>query len=208
MDARTANQHRTGRLNAVELRVHRAAWCVLAAILALASCGHSRAAPTPTIEYRTPPPQHVGDRVAEIPNPPPCDCDGPGLPTETPTATPTPIPIATPAPETVAAQSVAQVGTVSPTSAQYDGRCGPYPDAVTRWWGEVTRYDWDWCTALWVIYRESGGQNVYNYEGSGACGVMQLLPCMFPDDGVANIEYGYWHKYVPSGWAPWAVMEQ
>ena len=90
----------------------------------------------------------------------------------------------------------------------YDGRCGPYPDAVARWWGEVTKYDWDPCTALYVIYRESGGQNVYNYEGSGACGVMQLLPCMYPDDGAANIRYGYEHKYVPSGWSPWAVMGQ
>lgn len=189
--------------------IHRVAALAAAAVLALASCGgvaahhQGRRATAAPIEYRTPPPAPAG---SVIPNPPPCDCDGPGPPTETPTATPTPIPIATAAPETVESQSVAQVGTVRPSSAPYDGRCGPYPDAVTRWWGEVTKYDWDWCTALYVIFAESGGLNVYNYQGSGACGVMQLLPCMYPDDGAANIEYGYWHKYVPAGWAPWAVM--
>lgn len=149
--------------------------------------------------------------VRDVPLPPACSA-GCEPPTQTPTATLTPIPIVTPAPETVASESVAQVGTAWPSS-QYAGQCGDYPETVTRWWGEVTRYPWDACTVLMIINRESTGQPaVSNYEGSGAAGLMQVMPSTWaeagcggsPFDGVANIACG-WRLYTIDGWRPWAV---
>lgn len=133
---------------------------------------------------------------------------------ETPTTAPTTVaaPGASPTPATTApapveaeAQTAAPVHPVMATSA-YQGQCPGYfsPD-VTRWWPLIIQYGWDPCTALWVIDRESGGLNVYNYEGSGACGVMQLLPCEYPEDAAMNIARGY-QKYVEAGgWRPWVV---
>lgn len=101
------------------------------------------------------------------------------------------------------AQSVEAIRPV-PAGGGYNGQCGGgYDGSVTQWWPVVTQYDWDPCTALMVIDTESGGRSVYNTQGSGACGVMQLLPCQYPNDGAANIAAGY-GKYVDAGgWSPW-----
>jgi soluble lytic murein transglycosylase-like protein len=119
------------------------------------------------------------------------------------TATPTQAPAET----QVEAESAAEVQPLAaPATGAYAGQCGwGYSTNVTRWWPVIIQYGWDACTALSVIDRESGGLNVYNYQGSGACGVMQLLPCEYPDDGASNIARGYQKYLAAGGWSPWVV---
>lgn len=196
----------------------RAAVLALAASAGMAGCGAGRAFhATPTIEYITP---TVATPTLVIPT-------ETQRPTLTPTSTPEFKPAIIAAPtiqvsgqslekltpvETVQAptgtvQAGSGNGVTSTRAAAYEGQCGwGYSTNVTRWWPVITQYPWDACTVVYIISRESGGLNVYNFEGSGACGVMQLLPCRYPYDGAANIAYGYYHKYLLAGWSPWAVM--
>ncbi len=136
----------------------------------------------------------------------------PPTPSPTPTTPPPaatvagpPAPVATAAPAAPAAEAQSE-GSIQPLSAGggYNGQCGgSYSSSVTQWWGVVSQYNWDPCTALSVIATESGGLNVYNAQGSGACGVMQLLPCQYPDDGASNIAAGYAKYVAAGGWSPW-----
>lgn len=201
-------------MTAVEVRVHRVGWCVLAAVLALGSCGGVRAQATPTIEYRTPVSQEATSAATATVT---ATVTATATPTVVATATPEAVPVL---PEPGGAGGATGQGddglslspvrpVVQPTAGAgltYAGQCGPYDATVTRWWPVIIQYPWDACSVLYIINRESGGLNVYNYEGSGACGVMQLLPCEYPDDGAMNIAAGY-QKYVAAGgWSPWEVI--
>ena len=77
-------------------------------------------------------------------------------------------------------------------------------------WRPLLRYTWPHSlvdTAVRVIRFESGGAAYrYNTAGSGAFGLMQLLP---RPAGVwsplSQLRYAYWRKYVPAGgWSPWS----
>ena len=77
-------------------------------------------------------------------------------------------------------------------------------------WTPLLRYTWPHYlvpTAVQVIRYESGGAPYrYNSAGSGAFGLMQLLP---RPAGVwsplSQLRYAYWRKYVPAGgWSPWS----
>lgn len=86
----------------------------------------------------------------------------------------------------------------------------PHGNAWERWRPLVK---WTWPanlvnTVISIIHWESSGQEfVYNHGGSGAYGLMQLLP---RPAGVTyaydQLVYAYWHKYVAAGysWSPWA----
>lgn len=86
----------------------------------------------------------------------------------------------------------------------------PHGNAWERWRPLVK---WTWPAALVntvisvIRYESSGQEFVYNHGGSGAYGLMQLLP---RPPGVTyaydQLVYAYWHKYVPAGysWSPWA----
>lgn len=156
----------------------------------LGACAPAAAPPTPTIEYRTrsPAPIFLRPESPIVTDSSPSPSVSPHVEAQSTAPTIVPVP-----PE--------------PQGAAYAGQCGwGYSANVTRWWPVITQYPWDACTVVYIISRESGGLNVYNFEGSGACGVMQLLPCRYPSDGAANIAYGYYHKYLLAGWSPWAVM--
>jgi len=75
----------------------------------------------------------------------------------------------------------------------------------------IREYDWDWRIASATFYAESGFNPVMN--SIGACGVTQLYTCPNINwrDARTNIDYAYWHKYIPSlkrrgnGWLPWVA---
>jgi len=197
----------------------RAARCglyLIAILFTLAACGGHAKAATPSrfgdsqnlweishngLENRVKTPTTTPEiGISATPNPPPCDMEC-APPTDTPTPPPTATPV-TPTPTPLAAPTDAPVEAQS-VGGDYAGQCGGgYFDTVTQWWAVITQYPWDACTVLAIIQRESHGLNVYNYEGSGACGVLQLLPCEYPDDGAANIAAGF-AKWEVAGWSPW-----
>lgn len=85
----------------------------------------------------------------------------------------------------------------------------PHGNAWERW-RPLVRWVWPArCvnTVIEIIHWESGGQEyVWNHGGSGAFGLMQLLP---KPSGVwtarEQLEYAHHHKYIPAGgWSPWA----
>jgi hypothetical protein len=63
---------------------------------------------------------------------------------------------------------------------------------------------------MYVIDRESGGNpSVFNYEGSGCAGLLQLAPCHYsgrfdPTNAKRNLSYGL-RLWRGSGWAPWSL---
>jgi hypothetical protein len=86
----------------------------------------------------------------------------------------------------------------------------PHGNAWERW-RPLVRWTWpanlvDTVVAI-IHYESSGGEFKYNMEGSGAYGLMQLLP---RPAGVTyayeQLVYAYKHKYVAAGysWSPWA----
>ena len=86
----------------------------------------------------------------------------------------------------------------------------PHGNAWEKWRPLVK---WTWPAHLVNIvvniihYESSGAEFVYNHGGSGAYGLMQLLP---RPAGVTyaydQLVYAYWHKYVAAGYSfsPWA----
>lgn len=85
-------------------------------------------------------------------------------------------------------------------------QCGrDYPAGVHRWAPVAAQYSWDVCAWANIVDCESDGDEwVMNYSGSGACGVMQHLPCQYLGDGAGSIALGY-AKYAERGWQPWTV---
>ena len=90
----------------------------------------------------------------------------------------------------------------------YSARFGT---SVGRWTRLSRRVGWPWSqldTLMFVIDRESNGDpNVANYQGSGATGLLQLMPIHWagkfdPRDPRKNLAYGY-KLYRSSGWTPW-----
>ena len=86
-----------------------------------------------------------------------------------------------------------------------------YGSNVGRWVRLSRRVAWPWSampTLMFVIDRESNGDPaVYNWSGSGAAGLLQLMPLHYAgrfDPTVARANLAYGRKlYVGSGWAPW-----
>jgi hypothetical protein len=84
---------------------------------------------------------------------------------------------------------------------------------VGRWVRLGHRVGWSWLqfpTLFYVIDRESGGDpDVYNYQGSGCAGLLQLAPVHYlgrfdPTIPRANLAYGF-KLWRGSGWAPWSL---
>lgn len=97
------------------------------------------------------------------------------------------------------------------TDSTYSGgslaaRCGKfYPARVEYWASTAAQYDWDLCAWANIVDCESDGDEwIMNATGSGACGVMQHLPCQHLGDGAGSIALGY-AKYAERGWQPWTV---
>lgn len=140
-------------------------------------------------------------------------------PTPTPTMTATPTPAMTPtAPPTVEptvpvvrpqVPSVARgdaATSTGQTGAELLARCGRvYAERVYVWAPVAAQYSWDICEWANIVDCESDGDEwVMNYSGSGACGVMQHLPCQYLGDGAGSIMLGF-EKYAARGWQPWTV---
>jgi hypothetical protein len=105
-------------------------------------------------------------------------------------ATPTP---GTPEPPVV----VVPVGTPIPI----------YGEGVEQWRGLVASIFPEWAVdeALYIMSRESEGVwDVYNRQGSGACGLFQLLPCecIDPECNVRGA-YAKWLDGGQSFWRHW-----
>lgn len=93
------------------------------------------------------------------------------------------------------------------------------PAKVGRWVRLARKAGWEWGnidTLMHVVARESSGSaSVENGEGSGATGLLQLMPGWYagdyydfpdfdPHDPYLNLYYG--HKgWLVSGWSPWAL---
>jgi hypothetical protein len=95
-----------------------------------------------------------------------------------------------------------------------------YGTSVARWCWLADDVGWTpdtWPTLFFVIERESGGSpKALNTQGSGAAGLLQLMPGWyagdyydFPDfdpyNPRLNLKYGY-EGYKVSGWQPWSVQ--
>lgn len=166
-------------------------------ILATVACGGAELAkPEPTVAWRF----ITGGTAtvdAQAPNPIP-NTPTPVPPTPTPvppTPTPTPRPPGTIAPAPFAAAQT------------YEGieECGQsFPASVAQWWDTVRQYAWNACSALRIILCESRGDAYAVNASSGACGVMQHLPCQYPGDGPGSISLGF-AKYATRGFQPWNV---
>jgi hypothetical protein len=118
-----------------------------------------------------------------------------------PTATPSPTATATPVPPTpVPATPRPQAPATSAPLGGWAGGCGERNVEEWRWL--VAPYGWDATAALGVIQHESRGNPcVYNFEGSGACGLFQHLPCACID--VQCQVALAWVKYVDGGYSFW-----
>jgi len=114
--------------------------------------------------------------------------------TPAPTLTPTPIlPTPTPIPPTPTPPPAP-----APRAAAQAASYGGFTYTVEQWRDMVCAYAWPCDEALNVIKHESGGDpNVYNHEGSGACGLFQLLPCEGTDPAT-NIA-GAFRKWLDGG---------
>lgn len=118
----------------------------------------------------------------------------------TPPPTPTPIP----------PPSVVRPSTDSPARGTIEGggplaNCGRfYPERVQYWAATAAQYDWDLCAWANITDCESNGDEWIVNQSSGACGVMQHLPCQYLGDGAGSISLGY-QKYAARGWQPWTV---
>lgn len=98
---------------------------------------------------------------------------------------------------------------------RYSSQYGP---AVGRWAWLAADVSWapsEWPTLFMVIDRESGGMpGVDNGAGSGAAGLLQLMPGWYsgqwgypagdPHDPRYNLKAGVW-MWHREGWQPWAV---
>lgn len=109
-----------------------------------------------------------------------------------------------------AEQRLAEAKKVLTATRTYTALHGP---AVGRWVRCSRRVGWQWSsipTLMYVIDRESNGDPaVQNYMGSGATGLLQLMPVHWqgrfdPRDPRANLSYGY-KLYRGSGWSPWGM---
>ena len=97
----------------------------------------------------------------------------------------------------------------------YSDFAGRYvePGPVGRWVWLAREVGWPWSTIdnlMHIIARESSGcATVPNSQGSGATGLLQLMPMHWegkfnPKDPRKNLSYG--HKlYLEAGWSPWAL---
>lgn len=107
--------------------------------------------------------------------------------TPVPTATPTAVPLTpTPIPQSWNCTGNWQVD-----------RWGPLVASVFP--------EWAVCEALFIIQHESNGDpNVWNFQGSGACGLFQLLPCESTDPYLNTL--GAHRKWLDGGqdfWKHW-----
>lgn len=135
----------------IETRLHRAAWCALAALLALARCTGDSAGASIAIapEYRTPTPTVGPSRVlAEWPV-----FVEPDLPAP-------------------AAVSAAEGGGVRPLAP---GGCAAHPDRWA-WQAYAAAYDWPLDEVARVVQAESGGDLCATNRASGAACWFQLHP--------------------------------
>lgn len=139
----------------------------------------------------TPPPLSV----TAVPQPP-------DTPTPIPTAIPTPTVKPTPRPIPPPPSAVVDASGAPGIWVEQCGRY--YSERVAQWLVVVSDYDWNICTALTLIDCESKGhEDIYNYAGSGACGLWQHLPCQHNGNGRASTALA-WAKYQSRGWQPWA----
>lgn len=73
----------------------------------------------------------------------------------------------------------------------------------------ICSYDWPCEEALYVSWHESGHQLwVLNYEGSGACGLFQTLPCVGYGDIEANLDEAYRKWLACNGGSFWCAWYQ
>lgn len=88
-----------------------------------------------------------------------------------------------------------------------------YGASVGRWTWLARDVGWpkaEMATLMYVVDRESGGDaGVFNFEGSGCAGLLQLAPCHYsgvfdPKDPRANLACGL-KLWRGSAWAPWAL---
>ena len=117
--------------------------------------------------------------------------DGPIEPTATPTASPTPVPTSTPVPTA----TPTPVPPPPPTPTAFvPQQLAPATSSTQDLIILLSQYPWSVDEALYVISKESNfDPNVWNFEGSGACGLFQLLPCTCIDIE-CNIQQAY-HKW-------------
>lgn len=84
-------------------------------------------------------------------------------------------------------------------------QCGRYyPPDVEKWAHVAAQYSWDLCEWANIVDCESDGMEWISNPSSGACGVMQHLPCQYLGDGAGSIALGF-EKYASRGWQPWTV---
>lgn len=156
-------------------------------LLLLAACGPESKSSEPPIPVGTlvPTVTHVALVYQASFEPGPFDVDTASLPTPAPTPTPQP----------VIAASAAPVYAI------------PIGDAVERWRPLVAEYFPPEAVdeGLDVISHESGGDpNIYNLEGSGACGLWQDLPCECIDPECnTRVALRKWHSAGDSFYGPW-----
>lgn len=147
------------------------------AVVAVTSCTGVRAEPLPKTPYSI--------RIVGLAS------DGPAvMPTPVVEVVPTAVPAAV------------------PTAVMVETRPHWNPD-VERWRWLVAAYFPSWAVdeALDVIQHESRGDpNVWNFEGSGACGLLQLLPCVSTDPEI-NIAAGF-EKWLDGGMDFWRHWRQ
>lgn len=179
---------------------------MLAAILALASCTAGAATPAHhAVPVGTVPPTLRDFRIVPVQ----------GLAADGPADTPTPT-IALPPPATPSETVAEQVAEPPVTNREPESGTSVKSEidyslsgAVEQWRPLVASVFPAWAVdeALYVISRESGGDpNVYNRQGSGACGLFQTLPCECLDPA-CNVAVAY-RKWVGGGESFYAAWYQ
>lgn len=173
---------------------------VVVAMYALASCGQSRAATTPTIEYRLPtifvtPGIWSATPTLEIPAETPTPTRKIGI---TPTATPE---------QFKPAITVPTAFQVSGQSLEKPAPVGTNATLAAAGWPS---YLWPWANG--IIWRESRGQAWAVNASSGAAGWFQIMPSTWAEMGCWGdplVAYDNavcaWRLYLMAGVSPWAV---
>ena len=113
---------------------------------------------------------------------------------------------ATSPPQYLAPSSTAASADPPAYAGSLSAQCGRnYPPDVEKWASVAAQYSWNICEWANIVDCESDGMEwIMNAAGSGACGVMQHLPCQYLGDGAGSIALGF-EKYSSRGWQPWTV---
>ncbi|MBS1674956.1 MAG: transglycosylase SLT domain-containing protein [Actinobacteria bacterium] len=118
--------------------------------------------------------------------------------------TPTPTPTPTPEPASSGSDSGSSSGSSDPAPLYYSGGGAP-----AEWMAAAGIASSDWGYVDYIVSRESGWNPNATNSGSGACGLVQALPCSkVPGNGYDPVDNLRWaNGYAVGRYGSWAQAQ-